>query len=375
MNEMKNTLAILLIAMVATGCGTKKQIEQTPQAVQTQRMEPAAARSESGFRFSAVVMPDTEVPLSFRIPGYVIALRQVRGQDGRMRDIAEGDRVTQSAVLARIRGAEYQDKVRQSSSQAEAAEADAQKAKLDFERATRLFGSDSMTKPDFDAARAHYDAAQAELRAAQAQTAEAQVSLRDTTLAAPFSGEVVKKSVDMGAFVGPGVQTFAIANTETVKIVVGVPDTVVRSIKLGQPVEISVDAFPTRTFHARISRMSSAADAITRNFEVEVAIPNHEHLLKVGMVGSLQFAGDNRADQASSLMVPLSAIVQAKDGKYGVFVVADSSTGEVAHLRGVDIGAVKGSEIGVVSGLAAGDRLITTGANLLKDGQRVEVLQ
>ena len=372
---MKNTLAILLIAMVATGCGTKKQIEQTPQAVQTQRMEPAAARSESGFRFSAVVMPDTEVSLSFRIPGYVIALKQVRGQDGRMRDIAEGDRVTQSAVLARIRGAEYQDKVRQSSSQAEAAEADAQRAKLDFERASRLFGSDSMTKPDFDAARAHYDAAQAELRAAQAQTAEAEVSLRDTTLAAPFSGEVMKKSIDMGAFVGPGVQTFAIANTETVKIVVGVPDTVVRSIKLGQPVEISVDAFPTRTFHARISRMSSAADAITRNFEVEVAIPNHEHLLKVGMVGSLQFAGDNRADQASSLMVPLSAIVQAKDGKYGVFVVADSSTREVAHLRGVDIGAVKGSEIGVVSGLAAGDRLITTGANLLKDGQRVEVLQ
>ena len=372
---MKKTLTILLLAITATGCGTKKQIEQTPQAVQTQKIEPDTARSDSGFRFSAVVMPDTEVPLSFRIPGYVIALKQVRGQDGRMRDIGEGDQVAQGAVLARIRGAEYQDKVRQASSQAEAAQADAQKAKLDLERATRLFSSDSMTKPDFDAARAHYDAAQAELRAAQAQTAEAQVSLRDTTLAAPFSGEIVKKAVDMGAFVGPGVQTFAIANTETVKIIVGVPDMVVGSIKLGQPVEISVDAFPTRIFHARISRMSSAADAITRNFDIEVAIPNHERLLKVGMIGSLQFAGSNREARLPSLMVPLSAIVQAKDGKYGVFVVGDSSAGDVARLRSVETGGVNGTEIAVVSGLAGGDRIITTGANLLLDGQRVEVLQ
>jgi multidrug efflux system membrane fusion protein len=278
-------------------------------------------------------------------------------------------------VLARIRGAEYQDKVRQASSQAEAAEADAQKAKLDFDRATRLFGSDSMTKPDFDSARAHYDAAQAELRAAQAQTAETQVSLRDTTLVAPFPGEVVKKTVDMGAFVGPGVQTFAIANTETVKIVVGVPDTIVRSMKLGQPVEVAIDAFPTRTFNARITRMSSAADAITRNFDVEVAIPNHEHLLKVGMIGSLQFASANPATQPSSLMVPLSAIVQAKDGKYGVFVVANSSAGELARLQSVETGAVNGTEIAVVSGLVTGDRIVTTGANLLKDGQHVEVLK
>ena len=372
---MTKTLTMLLLAITATGCGTKKQIEPTPQAVQTQKMQPDVARSDSGFRFSAVVMPDTEVPLSFRIPGYVIALKQVRGQDGRMRDIAEGDRVAQGAVLARIRGAEYQDKVRHASSQAEAAEADVQKAKLDFERTNRLFGSDSITKPDFEAARAHYDAAQAELRAAQAQTAEAQVSLRDTTLVAPFSGEIVKKAVDTGAFVGPGVQTFAIANTDTVKIIVGVPDTVVRSIKLGEPVEISVDAFPARTFHGRISRRSSAADAITRNFEIEVAIPNHEHLLKVGMIGSLQFEAGDRAAQPSSLMVPLSAIVQAKGGNYGVFVVGESSAGDVASLRSVETGTVNGNEIAIVSGLASGDRIITTGASLLKDGQRVEVLQ
>ena len=152
MNEMKNIFTMLLLALVMAGCHSNKPIQQAPQAVQTQRLEANPANSSGGLRFSAVVTPDAEVPLAFRIPGYVIAFKQVRGQDGRMRDIAEGDRVSKGAVLVRIRAAEYEDKVRQATSQAEAAEAAAQKAKLDFDRATRLYDTQSITKPDFDAA-------------------------------------------------------------------------------------------------------------------------------------------------------------------------------------------------------------------------------
>ena len=372
---MKTTVAMLLLAIVMAGCGSSKPIQQAPQAVQAQLLDHNAAATDAGVRFSAVVTPDMETPVAFRIPGYVIALKQVRGQDGRMRDIQEGDHVDRGAVLARIRATEYQDKVHQATGQAEATEAAVVKAKLDYDRAKRLFASDSITKPDFDTAQAQYDATQAELRAAKAQTAEAEVSLHDTTLVSPYSGDIVKKSVELGSYVGPGVPTFAIANTDTVKIVVGVPDTVVRSIKVGKPVEVAIDAFPTRTFHARISRMSSAADQVTRNFDVEVAIPNRDHLLKVGMIGSLQLANSANEPQPSSLQVPLSAIVQAQSGKYGVFVVSSSAKGDVAHLRGVEIGAVSGTDIAVLSGVSAGDRVITTGANLLKDGQRVEVLQ
>jgi RND family efflux transporter MFP subunit len=361
--------------LVMAGCASNKPLNQPPQGVQAQAIEKQAGFSADALRFSAVVTPDSEAPLAFRIPGYVISLKQLRGQDGRMRNIAEGDRVSRGAVLVRIRSSEYQDKVHQASSQAAAAEAVYQKAKLDFDRATHLYDTQSLTKPDFDSARAQYDASQEQLKSARALTSEAEIALRDTSLIAPFDGDIVKKDIDLGAFVGPGVPAFALAKTDSVKIIVGVPDTVVRSVRLGQPVEVGIDAFPTRTFHARISRMSSAADTTTRNFEVEVAIPNHDHLLKVGMIGSLQFANVDGAIRTSASVVPLSAVVQAKDGKYGVFVVSDSSAGEVARLHSVDIGAVNGTEISVVNGLQAGDRIITTGANLLKDGQLIEVLQ
>ena len=322
---MRSTLTMLLLAVVMAGCASHKPMQQAPQAVQTQQVNHNAAPG-GGMRFSAVVTPDAQVPLSFRIPGYVIALKQVRGQDGRMRDLAEGDRVSRGAVLVRIRSSEYQDKVRQASSHSAAADAVAQKAKLDFDRATRLYDSQSITKPDFDAARAQYDSTQDELRAARAVTSEAEIALHDTSVVAPFDGDIVKKSVELGAFVGPGVPAFVIANTDIVKIVIGVPDTVVRSIKLGQPVEVAIDAFPTRTFHARISRMASAADATTRNFDVEVAIPNSDHLLKVGMIGSLQLARAAPANRRA--IAPGSAFrdCASKDGKYGVFVISNSSS-------------------------------------------------
>jgi RND family efflux transporter MFP subunit len=320
-------------------------------------------------------MPDSQTPLGFRIPGYVVSLKQVRGQNGRMRDIAEGDAVSRGTVLVRIRPAEYEEKARQASSQTDAAEAAAQKARLDFDRATRLYQARSLTKPEFDAARAQYDATQAELRAAHAQTSEATIALRDTSLAAPLSGEIVKKNVELGAFVGPGAPLFSVANTDLVKVVVGVPDTTVRSLKLGQPVEVSVDALPDRTFHAHISRMASAADPTTRNFEVEVAIPNRDHVLKAGMICSLLLASSGDVRQDASVLVPISSLVQAPEGKYGVFLVAQAGTGEIARLRTVEIGAVDGSDIRVVSGLSNGDRIVTDGANLLKDGQRVEVLK
>jgi RND family efflux transporter MFP subunit len=368
-------VVIMTAGAVMTGCSSHERIEQPPQGVQARLIQPHSSSGDAGLRFSAVVMPDSQVPLGFRIPGYVVALKQVRGENGGMRDIGEGDAVSQGTVLVRIRPAEYEEKVHQASSQVEAAEAAAQRATLDFERAKRLYDSQSITKPDFDAAKAKYDATQAEVRAARAGTSEAQIALRDTSLVAPFNGDIVKKNVELGAFVGPGSPLLSIAKTDTVKIVIGVPDTTVRSLKLGQPVEVSVDAFPNRTFRARISRMASAADPTTRNFEVEVAIPNRDHMLKVGMIGSLQFANVSDVKQDASVMIPLSSIVQARDGKYGVFVVSQSGTGETAQLRPVEIGTVNGTDITVVSGLAIGDRIVTDGANLLKDGQPVEVLK
>lgn len=370
----KTTITLLVAILAMTGCNRQATLQQPPQAVMVQKVN-ALPITTDGVRFSALVTPDMEVPLAFRVPGYVTSLKQVRGEDGRMREIAEGDHVFRGAVLVQIRSSEYQDRLKQASSQEQAAEAAATKAKLDFDRATRLFDAQSITKPEMDSARAQYDSSQAEVRAARAVASESQVALGDTSLVAPFDGDIVKKSVDLGAFVGPGIPVFTLVNTDIVKIIVGVPDFTVRSIKLGQSVDVDIDAFPSRKFPAHISRLASAADPVTKNFDVEIAIANPEHLLKPGMIGSLRIADEKIPEQPASMRVPLSAIVQTPGGSYGVFLISQSGLGTVAHLRTIDIGPVAGTDVTVKGGLAAGDEIITTGGNLLKDGQRVEVLQ
>jgi RND family efflux transporter MFP subunit len=249
------------------------------------------------------------------------------------------------------------------------------KAKLDYERATRLFSSRSITKADFDGAQAQYDSTESQVKSARALTSEAEIALRDTSATAPFDGEIVEKSVELGAFVGPGVPLFVVARTDLVKIVIGVPDIALPSVTLGEPVEVGVDAYGDRTFQARISRMATAADPRTGNFEVEVAIPNRDHALKAGMIGSLELAARKGATSQVSVRVPLSAIVQAGTAGYGVYVVTGAKGEETAKLRPVEIGPVIGTDITVVQGLADGDEIITSGANLLKDAQRVEIVK
>jgi multidrug efflux system membrane fusion protein len=355
------------------GCRANQPIPQPPQAVQIQTVESVTPGQVTQTRFSAVVLPDSQVPLAFRIPGYVTSLLEVKGGDGKLREVAEGDYVAKGAVLARLRPLEYEDKVRQAASQVQAARAAAEKAKGDFERASRLFDSQSITKPEYEAARAQYDATQAQLRAANALRAEADVALGDTKLSAPLSGDVVKKAVEVGSLVGPGTLAFVVADTDVVKVVIGVPDVTLRLVKVGTPVTVTLEALPRRVVSARITRVTSAADPKTRNFEVETAIPNPDHAMKAGMIASVELPWP--AAQAALVRVPLSAIVQSVDGGYGVFTVDTGNGGSVAHFCPIEVGEVYGNEIAVARGITPGDRIVTVGASILKDGERVEVLK
>lgn len=370
---MKAIAACATATLLFCSCHSNKPLPQPPQGVQVQQVQETSADGTES-RFSAVVMPDTQVPLAFRVPGYITSLLRVRGIDGQLRDIAEGDRVARGTVLARLRGTEYSDKVQQAGSQAEAAGAAAEKAKADFERATRLFNNGSLTKPEYDAARAQFDATQAQLRGAHALKSEASLALRDTRLASPMSGDIVKKAVDVGSFVGPGTLAFVVANTDRVKVIFGVPDITVRTLKAGVPVTITTEAFPDRTFAAKVTRIAAAADPRTRNFEVEVAIPNPEHALKPGMIASLQLAAP-KAVAPPTPAVPISAIVQSPSGSYGVFTVATDKGVSLARFHAVEVGEVHGSQVEIKRGLSNGETIITTGATVLKDGQRVEVLR
>src|SRR4029453_10771005 len=141
--------------------------------------------------YSAVAQAKATVPLAFRGPGYGVELWRVKAADGGPRAVGEGDRLHKGDVIARLRDAEYRDRVAQATGQVAAARAVAEKARLDFERAQRLFATQSITRPEMESATAPRRGRRAPPPAAEALLAEAQVGLRDTALTVPVDGDVM----------------------------------------------------------------------------------------------------------------------------------------------------------------------------------------
>jgi RND family efflux transporter MFP subunit len=417
----------IVLMPLLTACQSKKA--EKP-AVPVKVAAVALNSVGNGSRYSATIIPRTEVELAFKVGGYVDALQQVRGIDGRMRDVQEGDAISAGAALARVRQSDYQVKVRQAESQAneatsgidaskaqyqealsgiassksQLAEAEASyvRAKLDYDRAQNLFASQSMTKANYDAAKAQYDVTiakvetarsqiqmiqakadsakanidvvQAKSRGAQAVVQETRIPLQDTALRSPLNGIVLQKSIEKGTLVAAGTKGFTVADTSSVKAVFGVADIIVPEMKLGRILPIESETMPGKEFRGQITSVFPAADQNSRAFNVEVTIQNPEFLLRPNMIVSLKVETNQTA--SAQLVVSLDAVMKARNNPngYQVFVLEAQGERQIARLRDVKLGQSYGNTVAVTEGLKEGERVITTGTTMVNDGDQVKVI-
>jgi RND family efflux transporter MFP subunit len=354
------TIVVGIVAVLGTAAcgGAKPDAPPLPVTV----MQVSGSGAGGGLRYSAGIVPDVQVDVAFRVGGYVEEVLQVRGADGRMRNVQDGDFVRRGTVLARLRLREYRDAQLQ-------AEASLRQAQADFGRVSQLFENRS-------ASRADYDAAYARFQATQAQVDQATQSLADCSLRAPMDGFVMRRSVEVGALAAVGAPAFSIGDVRSVKVVFGVPDVLVGSMRLGAPQNVTIEAVPGQVFHGRFTRVAPSADPSSRVFEVEVTIPNADGHLRSGMIASLEVAGAAAARPSPTMFVPLNAVVRppGEVTGYAVYVVAERAGRTLASLRRVSLGDINGNMIGVTGGLGGGDRVIVRGATLAVDSQAVRIV-
>jgi RND family efflux transporter MFP subunit len=394
-------IGFLLTCALTAGCTkTAKTAEKPPTPVKVEAVQSYSA--PGGARYSASIVPGSQVELSFSVGGYLDRIAQVKGADGRLRNAQQGDSIARGMVLASVRTKDYSVKVDQASGQlaqaqaslltsvkqVDEAEVGAEKARLDFERAQALFATQSMTKPEYDSAKSQHDlykaktataksqltVVKAQIAAAEAAHAAAAISRDDTLLRAPIAGLLLQRDVEVGELISPGKPAFVLADTSVVKALFGVPDLEVQSLKPGGTLTVELEALPGRAFTGQITSISPSADQKTRLFEVEVSIPNPQRLLKVGMIASLTLA--TAPMNESVPVVPLNAIVRSKDqpDQYSLFVVEHQGGKERAGLRNVTLGEAFGNRVAVTSGVKVGDRVITSGGSRLVDGEAVQVI-
>ena len=322
-------------------------------------------------RYSAVIEAETRLDLAFRVGGYVSTLATVDG-----RPIKDGDRVTAGTVLATVRPEDYQARVGQAQSQVADATAARAAATQALTRAETLFASKSLTKPELDQARAAVESIDAKIAGARSLVDEAELSRNDTSLRTPMAGILLKRLVEVGSLVGPGVPGFVLADTRTVSVVIGVPDTTLAMFPIKSVARVYSEALPDRRYDGRVTAVAPAADPRSRLFEVKLTLDNADGALKPGMVATVDVtdrgAGKDAA-AAEPLVVPLSAVVRAPGGGegYAVFIVEQHEGVSTARLRAIQLGRLLGNEITVISGLNGTERVITQGASIVADGERV----
>ena len=355
---------------VMTGCQRDMPITvKSPLPVRL--AEVTLYASPEGLRYSASLIPYAQVDVAFRTAGYVTGVKQVKSADGRTRDIGTGDHVDKGTVLAQIRRQDLQNQADESGAQVDTAIAQHTQAEQDFNRAKALYATQSLTKPEFDQAQARFDSTRATVNQAQARQRQAQLSLSDSQLAAPLSGYIVARNLDIGTLASPSSAAFTIADTSAVKATFGVPEDALNLVHQGQPLTLQLQNRAAQ-YSGRVTSISPNADARNRVFAIEVTLSNRQNTLKPGMIASVELGGKREAPQPS---VPLSAIVPypGESGQFAV-VVAEQQSGQwKAHIRRVTVGATHGSSASV-TGVHAGEKVVAIGAQLVKDGDSLSVI-
>ena len=207
---------------------------------------------------------------------------------------------------------------------------------------------------------------EATLLANEARVAASRARVSDTMIRAPFDGRMGLRRVSVGALVSPGAIITTLDDTSTMKVDFDVPEIFLSVLKPGLAVEVRSAAYPGESFDGSIESVDSRVDPVTRSIKVRARLPNREGRLRAGMFLTVLVT----RDPLPGLVVPEQALVPER-GEVYVFVVADGH----ALRRVVKIGRRSPGEVEILSGIAAGERVVIEGTQQIRDNSAVHELE
>src|SRR6266446_1350628 len=300
------------------------------------------------------------------LPGEIKAYKQATlyaKVAGYLKTIAvdKGDQVKEGTLLAEIEVPELlADRARYI--------AEVEVAELDYKRL-----SESQKKlPDLVVPQT-VDNAKGKLDVARASLERTETLLGFAKITAPFSGVITKRMVDPGAFIpaatsGSAAQNAAIVTLtdfNRVRVQVAVPELETSFIATDQPVKVSADGLPGRSFDGKITRFSYALDDASKTMLAEIEMPNPKLELRPGMYALVKIGIERKQD---ALLVPVEGLVVEKAGAF-VFMVV----GNKAKRTPVKTGFNDGANVEIVGGVKSDQPVILVGKRALSDGQAVTV--
>jgi RND family efflux transporter MFP subunit len=269
---------------------------------------------------------------------------------GRVKEmhVVDGQPVQSGDLLATL-------DVREIQAQLDQALARREQAASDLKRFASLVEQGAVTRQEFDAT-------QARSLVANAAVTQAEAMLDYARITAPFTGVVTRKLADVGDLAVPGKALVEIEDPTSLRLEANVPEALYGRLKVGQQMSVSIPAIE-RVLHGMVGEISPAVDAGSRTFVMKMDLPQ-DPALRSGLFGRVAVP----VGESNLLRVPKEALV-VRGQMEMVFVVKDGH----AELRLVRSGKKDGEEVGILSGLSAGETVVIDGAATLRDGQPVEL--
>lgn len=331
---------------------------------------------------SGYVVAQRKAAVSSKITGRIISI-----------EVEEGSHVKAGQVVAKL---ENEDLIA-SKKQAEAnlkvayynlehAKAELNDAILSFDRIKNLYNQGFVSKADYDSAEARYkkaiasvEAAEANIKVSNAQIEAANVALEYTLLRAPFDAVVLTKNADIGDIVTPigaaaeaKAAVVTIADLNSLQVEVDVSESNIHQVKVGQPCEILLDAFPDSRFRGVVHMIVPTADRTKATVLVKVSFIDKDRRILPEMSAKVAFLSREISDNENKPLIAVKkeAVIN-RNGKNFVFVVKKNRALETP----ITVGRRLGDMIEVLNGVELGNRVVLKPLNKIKHGSKIKIAE
>ena len=352
----KLSLLILMITFIGlslVSCKGVKKVEK--ENLVNVRVQPAEKKKVQPYlETTGTLNAYEEVSVSSEVDGIV---RQLK--------VEEGSLVNKGSLLVEINDVDYTLDLKRSEAASKQAEANLDNAQAEYKRQEALYKEELVTKQQFDDITTKVALAKAALDGAKATLAMSREKLTRTKVYSPLNGAVKEKKISVGDYVRNGTPLLQLIRVNPLKLNFTVSEKDVASIKIGQEVAFSVDAYPAKQFKGKISLLYPNVEEKTRTLQAEALVPNSDRLLKPGFFVRILIY---TTAQREVVLAPITALLY-DNSVIRIFVV----DGNKARERVIKTGGKYGESVEVLEGLQEKEQIVVIGQNNLSEGVKVNV--
>jgi RND family efflux transporter MFP subunit len=352
-------LVLVFIWVAITGCKEKIEIAEQIRALKTITVsEPASGQVR---KFSGIVRATDSANLSFEVSGTVETVY-----------VDVGNPVEKGQILAVLDKEPYRLDVDAAQAELVTARAKVVNTKEEYDRQERVYSQGAGAKSKLEQAKYNYDAARSQVNYQIANLNLAKRNLSKTMLTSPYNGHIAWRSVDPHEEVKVGQKVFTIDAKGALEVYLAVPETTIHQIHMGTPATVKFPTMPGLSVKGRIYEIGSAA-VKANAFPVKVGLIEPPANINPGMTAEVSLVLKDDS-QMTGYLVPIQAILPAKEAKQGYAFVYDPATSTVRKTQIQTLGAEQNMAI-VSEGLSAGDIIAVAGVSFLADGMKVKLME